>query len=254
MSFDLSSIRSGPALTPPRLVVYGPHGVGKTTLLSEAPSPILLQTEDGLGTLSVATFPEVAKTYADVCQAIAALLGGDHEFQTFGLDSLDWLEPIIWAETCRRNNWGDIETPGFGKGYGAADDVWREFFQGLVALREQKGMQVILLAHAQIKRFDDPTQEPYDRYQIKLQARASAIVQEWADSVLFLNHKSYIQKDKRGVDKVIARGVGLGERVLYTEERPSHLAKNRYGLPAEIPMPRGRSYAALASHLFPTTA
>jgi hypothetical protein len=253
MSFNLAAIKRGPKITPPRLIVYGPHGIGKTTLLSEAPNPILLATEDGQGKLDIPHFPKLAKTFDDVTSAIAALYQGEHDYQTLGIDSLDWLEPIVWAETCRRNNWEDIEKPGFGKGYLAADEVWREIFDGLVALRDEKGMQVILLAHAQIKTFQDPSQEAYDRYQIKLQARASAIVQEWADGVFFANYKSYIQKDKKGPDKVIARGVGLGERVLYTEERPSHLAKNRYGLPAEIPMPKGKSYETLAAHLFATT-
>lgn len=185
--------------------------------------------------------------------AFGAIIAGGHEFNTFGLDSLDWLEPIVWAETCARNKWPDIEHPGYGKGYIAADDVWREVFQGLSAMRDN-GMQIILTAHTQIKAFNDPSNEPYDRYSIKLQTRASALVQEWADAVLFLNNKTYVQKAKTGFDKVVARGVGLGERVLYTEERPSHLAKNRYGLPPEIALPKGASYSTLATHLFSTAA
>ena len=83
---------------------------------------------------------------------------------------------------------------------------------------------------------------------------ASALAQEWADVVGFLNNKTYVEKTKRGIKDVIRRGVGLGERVLYTEERPSHYAKNRYSLPAELDMPKGGCYAALGSKLFPTTA
>jgi len=249
MAFDLSSITRGPQITPPRLIVYGPHGLGKTTFLSEAPAPILLPTEDGKGKIDIASFP-LARSWADVVSALVTLRDQPHEFGTAGTDSLDWLEPIVWAETCRRNNWADIETPGYGKGFGAADDVWREFFQMLSDLRDKRGMQVILTAHSQIKPFNDPSSEPYDRYSIKLQTRASALAQEWSDAVLFLNQKSYIQKDKKGFDKVIARGVGLGERVIYTEERPSHLAKNRYGLPPEIAVPRGAMYSTLAKHLF----
>ena len=253
MSFNLSSISRGVVITPPRLIVYGPHGVGKTTFLSEAPNPILLPTEDGKGTLSIASFP-IATTYAQVMEAIATLFQEQHDFQTFALDSLDWLEPIIWAETCKRNNWQDIEQPGFGKGYIAAADVWREFFSGLVALRDTKNMQVILTAHCEIKVFNDPSNEPYDRYQIKLQNRASALAQEWADLVGFINNKSYIAKTKRGIKDVITRGVGAGERVLYTEERPSHYAKNRYNLAPELAMPKGGSYANLMANIFPTTA
>jgi hypothetical protein len=250
MTFDLSSIKRGRAIDPPRIVIYGPHGVGKTTLLSEAPAPILLPTEEGVGQLDIARFP-VAKTYAEVTQAIGSVLNGEHEFGTFGIDSIDWLEPIVWAETCARNSWKDIEQPGFGKGYIAADDVWRELFQGLSALRSERNMQVMLLAHAQVKQFNDPSSDPYDRYSPKLQARANAIVQEWADMVGFLNHRTYTQKTKTGIDKFITRGVGLGERILYTEERPSHLAKNRYNLPPELPLPKGQAYAALSAHLFP---
>lgn len=253
MSFNLASIQTGPAITPPRLIIYGPHGIGKTTFLSEAPSPILLPTEDGKGMLDMASFPLV-KTYADVCEAISTLLNEEHPYATFGLDSLDWLEPIIWAETCSRNGWTNIEAAGFGKGYIAAADVWREFFAGLVALREAKGMQVILTAHCEIKSFNDPSNDPYDRYQIKLQARASAVAQEWSDMVGFLNYKSYVKTSDKGFKKLVSRGVGLGERVLYTEERPSHYAKNRYRLPAEMAVPKGAGYANLAAAIFPQPA
>jgi hypothetical protein len=250
MSFNLSNITRGPAMAPPRVVIYGPHGIGKTSFVAEAPSPILLRTEDGTGKLSIPHFPEIARTYTDVKSAIVSLIGEDHEFLSFGLDSLDWLEPLIWRETCARNSWADIETPGYGKGYIAAADVWRELFDLLVQLRDAKGMQVILTAHCEIKQFNDPSNEPYDRYQIKLQNRASAIVQEWADAVLFANYKSYTQQRTDSFKKVFTRGVGLGERVLYTEERPSHYAKNRYDLPPEIAMPKGQSYSNFSAFAF----
>jgi len=249
MAFNLSSIQRGVVVTPPRLVIYGPHGVGKTTFASEAPGAILLPTEDGKGQLDMASFP-VAKTYAEVCEALGTLTNEQHEFQTLAVASLDWLEPIIWAETCTRNKWDDIETPGYGKGYIAASDVWREFFAGLVALREAKGMQVILLAHTEIKVFNDPSNEPYDRYQIKLQPRAAAIAQEWADAVLFVNFRTTTQKTDKGFKKFVTRGIGHGERLAYTEERPSHYAKTRYDMPSEIQLPKGGAYNAVAKHIF----
>lgn len=249
MAFNLSSIQRGVVVTPPRLIVYGPHGVGKTTLASEAPSPILLPTEDGKGQLDMPSFP-IATSYADVCEAIGTLLNEQHEFSTLAVDSLDWLEPLIWAETCKRGGWTDIEQAGYGKGYIAAADVWREFFAGLVALREAKHMQVILLAHTEIKVFNDPSNEPYDRYQIKLQSRAAAIAQEWADAVLFVNFRTTTQKTDKGFKKFVTRGVGHGERLAYTEERPSHYAKTRYDMPAEIALPKGGAYDAVAKHIF----
>jgi hypothetical protein len=164
------------------------------------------------------------------------------------LDSLDWLEPLVWAATCKRERWDSIESPGFGKGYVEAAREWREFLDGLNALRD-KGMAVLLLAHSEIKRFNAPDSEPYDRYQIKLQPRAAALVEEWADVVLFCNHKVHVEKSDAGFNKKIARGVGRGERVMYTEERPAFRAKNRYALPAELPL----DWNAFANALTPPT-
>ncbi len=234
MSFDLNSIKRGSAPKPPRIVLYAPHGVGKTTFGACAPSPIVLPFEDGIGRLDVPAFPLI-NTYAEAMEAIKTLASEEHDFKTAVIDTLDWFEPMVWAETCSRNGWKDIEQPGFGKGYLAACDVWRELFDAMNYLRDAKGMQIIMLAHSEVKQFSDPTTDPYDRYQIKLQKRASELVQEWGDAVMFANFRTYTAKTESGFNKKVVRGVGTGERVLYTEERPSHYAKNRYQLPTEIP-------------------
>lgn len=233
MAINLSSVVRGAVLEPPRLVVYGPHGVGKTTFAANAPAPILLPFEDGVGTLDIPRFP-LLKSWGELMEAFGSLCNEPHEFKTIVVDTLDWLEPLIWAETCARNKWRDIEVPGFGKGYIEAAATWREFFNGLVYIRQQRGMSVILLAHTEVKTFNDPTSDPYDRYQIKLQKRAAELTQEWADAVLFANYRTGTQKTDTGFNRKVTRGVGSGERVLYTEERPAFYAKNRYALPADM--------------------
>lgn len=247
MAISLKSISSDPVVAPPRIVLYGPHGVGKTTFGACAPSPILFPFEDGIGKLEIARFP-LLTSWAEAQEAMGALFQEAHEYQTVVIDSLDWLEPMIWAETCVRHGKKDIEEFGYGKGYLFASDVWREFFAGLKALRETKSMAVVLLAHTEIKQFADPNGEPYDRYQIKLQSRAAALAEEWADCVLFANFKTYITKADAGFNRKITRGTGSGERVLYTEERPGFRAKNRYGMPAELPF----TWAAFSDALMGT--
>ena len=96
-------------------------------------------------------------------------------------------------------------------------------------------MQIIMLAHCDVKAYNDPSSEPYDRYTIKLHKGATAIVQEWADAVLFANYRTYVQATDKGFNQKVNKGIGTGERVLYTEERPSYYAKNRYQLPPELP-------------------
>lgn len=247
MAISLSSVSSNHTIAPPRVIIYGPRGVGKTTFAASAPGAILLPIEDGLGSLTdVAAFP-LLKTYADVCEAIGALANEAHEYQTVVVDSIDWLEPIIWAETCARHEWDSVESPGYGKGYVEADAVWREFLDGLLYLRAEKHMAVVLVAHEEIKQFAAPDTDPYDRYQIKLHKRGAALVEEWSDAILFANYKVHTTEADAGFNKKIRRGMSTGERLIYTEERPSHRAKNRYRLPYELPLSWPAFEAALAS-------
>lgn len=236
MAISLASLNRLDTPKPPRIVLYGPHGIGKNTFAASAPKPVLINIEDGHPSDNpIDAFPK-ATSFDDVMEAFTALYSEEHDFETLIVDSLDWLEPLVWAETCKRNNWQDIEAPGYGKGYIAAMDVWREYLDAINGLRNDRGMAVIQTAHAEIRRFDSPETEPYDRYGIKLQKRASELLQEHADMVLFANWKVSITKTDAGFNKKVARGVGAGSRVIYTEERPAFLAKNRHRLPPELPL------------------
>jgi hypothetical protein len=232
MSFNLKSIRKNEALLAPRIMLYGVEGIGKSTFGAGAPNPIFILTEDGLGSLKVDHFP-IAKTVDDVMSAIGTLHAEKHDFATVVIDSLDWLENIIWHEVESKY---DAKELAYGKGAIITADRWREILDGLDALRNDRNMAVILIAHSTIKRFDSPEVEPYDRYQPKLQERSGAVIREWADAVLFANYKTVIKKDDVGFNKTSNRGISTGERLLYTSERPAYMAKNRYNLPDVIPM------------------
>ena len=244
MAISLASLRQATSLTPPRMLIHGVAGVGKSTFAANADNPVVIATEDGLGMLKVASFP-VAKSFDEVMEGLAALYSEPHEFRTVVVDSVDWLEPLIWKKACEDNRWGSIEEPGYGKGYLAALDLWRQYLDGLNALRDERGMTVIQIAHTDIKRFDSPEHEPYDRYVIKLQARASALLQEHSDVVLFANYRISVSKSDVGFNKKVTRALGSGARVMHTEERPAFLAKNRYGLPETLPLEWSEFLAAM---------
>lgn len=232
--FDLNSITSASEVwKPQKIVVYGVQGLGKSLFGSTFNAPIFIRTEDGIGAIDVPTFPKVVSDFYELAEAVKAL-HGEHKFKTVVIDSLDWVEPIIWKKTCEDHGKESIEEFGYGKGYVEADADWRYIMGGLDSLRLNKGMDIVLIAHAEIKTFNSPETEPYDRYQIKLHKRAFALWQEWADMVLFCNYKVDIAKSKEGFNKEVKRGKGSGERIIYTEERPAFLAKNRWGLPPEI--------------------
>ena len=173
MAFNLQSIQRTKRMRAPKVVIAGPGKIGKTTFAAMAPNAIGILTEDGADAVDASAFP-LCQSLDDVYSAIATLYNEDHQFETVFIDSLDWLEPLLHAYVCKANKWDHIEAPGYGKGYVAALDVWREFLDGINALRDDRGMAAILIAHADIKRFDSPETDPYDRYQPKLHSRAAA--------------------------------------------------------------------------------
>ena len=231
MAFNLQSITAGPRSQPPRIMVFGPHGIGKTTFACSAPNPIVIQTEDGLGTLDTPAFP-LASAPVDVIEALETLYVEDHDFKTVVLDSADWLDNLIQKDVHATH---DEKALAYGKDALLCAEQWRLILDWFNALRG-KGMTVILIGHAEIKRFDPPDSDSFERYQPKLMARSSALVQEWADAVLFANYKTFVKSEAVARDKTIKKAVSGGERLLHTGEKPAYLAKNRYSLPETLPL------------------
>ena len=231
----LEQVTAGRMPAPRRVMLYGTHGVGKSSFAACAPKPIFIQTEDGLGEIDCDKFPLIT-TFDQALQGLSELYTDQHEYRTVVVDSLDWLERLIWAEVCKKRNVESIEDIGYAKGYVFALTQWREFLEGLTALRNDRGMSVVLIAHARIERFENPETESYDRYVPRLHRLASQIIQEWCDEVLFATYKVFTKQTDEGFDRKRTQGIGTGERVLRTVERPAHVAKNRLNLPDEIPL------------------
>jgi hypothetical protein len=245
--FDLKSIKHGPDIKPPRIFLYAVEGIGKTTFAANAPAPIFIQTEDGLGSIDASRFPMI-ETIDNVRQAIGSLYNDPHDFQTVVLDSADWLEQIIAREIEAKHEAKEL---AYGKGALKQAEVWQELLAGFNALRNDRGMSVILIGHSQIKRFDSPETEPYDRYSPKLQERSNALLREWCDAVLFANYRVVVKSTEVGFKKEVSRGITTGERLLYTTEKPAYMAKNRYALPDSLPLSWDALSNAIAGRIQP---
>lgn len=244
MAISLASIsRTTRASAPPRIVVHAQQGVGKSTFAAGAYRPIFLPFEDGLTGIETDAFP-LLRSYEEAVAALDSLVNDQHEFGTVVLDSLDWLEPLIWKRVAADAGKDSIEAIPYGKGYHEALTYWRLILDRLNALRG-RGMATILIAHTEVKRFDAPDTDAYDRYQIKLHKSASALVVEWADIVGFAQMEVAIKKEAQGFQNRV-RGVTTGRRVLRTNETPAYLAKNRYSLPDPLPLDWNALMAALA--------
>lgn len=236
----LASIRSGKIAKPDRIMVIGVEGVGKSTFGAEAPDPIFLSTESGTHHLDVSRFPE-PESLADVHEAIAELTNTDHAYQTLVIDTLDWLEPIIWKAICARGQKpvDNIEEVGggFGKGYTIAQGEFRSLMAKLETLQQRRGMSVILLAHVHVKNFSNPVGADYSRYQAAFNEKAYGVVKQWTDVVGFATFEETVD-DSKGK----AKGISSGRRVMHLERSAAWDAKNRLELPHTIPF----SYADYA--------
>lgn len=237
----LETVITGKTPKAPKIVLYGYEGVGKSMWAANAPNPIFVQTEDGLNQIETNKFP-LAKTFAEVMNYLVAVRDEQHDFQTLVVDSLSGFEPMIWEDVCSKYGVKTIEKVdgGFGKGYVIALNWWTQFRDLLSQINEKRNMMIILIAHVGIQTVKDPETSTYDRTAPRLHPRAEGLISQWADAVLQAKQKFRIQKTAEGFgnERAIAAPVGSdgGERVIRTVGNAAVIAKNRYGLPEEIPL------------------
>lgn len=227
----LSQITRGPIARPHFIGLYGPGGVGKSTFAAAAPKPIFIGTDDGTGTMDVARLP-ILENWQQAIAAIDTLQNETHDFETAVIDTVNGLEPLLWAFLCKEARCNSIEEidGGFGKGYVRATEQWVEYFKKLKRLRNK--MNVVTLGHAIVKTVEDVIEgERYDRYLLKMHQQAAAAWHEAVDCMFFAKFDQSFRKEK-GAKK--ARAMGEGKRVMFTEERPGFLAKSRFDLPSEM--------------------
>lgn len=240
----LSQVTKGKVSQPFLGIVSGVDGVGKTTFAAQMPGVVFVGPEMGTANLDVSRLP-VADSLAQLYTQLDALASEPHSFQSVAVDAIDGIEPLIWEDLVFKagsSKIKSIEDFGYGKGYVAALDEWRRFMGKLNILREKRKMNVMLIAHVHVKAAKDPTViEDYDRYQLKLNDKAAALLREWVDCVFFANFETLTAKDKQGK----TRAFGDGARYLYTERRAGFDAKNRFGLPFQLDL----DWAQLSEHL-----
>ena len=217
-------ILTGRIARPQKAIIYGPEGVGKSTLAAQFPSPVFLDTENGTHHLDVARLP-APKTWDDVIAAMQMLATEPHEFKTLVIDTADWLEKILATHVCKQANKASIEDFGFGKGYVVLAEEFAKFLASLDPLL-RRGMHILMLAHTKIVKFEQPdTAGAYDRYELKLTKQVGPLLKEWCDMQIFANYQTRVAESDSGKK----RGVGGRERKLFTTHTAAWDAKNRHG-------------------------
>lgn len=232
---------------PDRILLYGVEGIGKSSWAAASPAPMFIEPErEGTARIDTNRFPQ-PECWQDILDAVESLTVDKHDYQTCVIDTLDSAEAMLWRHICERDKKASIEDYGYGKGYMAAIDEWRVLLAALERLRRERRMGIILNAHSWIKTFKNPEGEDFDRYELKLHAKAGGLLKEWCDAVLFANYETFAVKeeDKKGAR---AKGVSSGARIIHTQRTAAWDAKNRYSLPATIPLHYEDFAAAVKAH------
>ena len=221
-----------------RTVIYGPGGIGKTSLALTAEGPVaVVDLDESLAILQ-------AQLPADVLAGVKLVGGTEPDFQTMrdALNAPGWddIKTIIvdsatkaeelalaWVLKNVRTEKGQeakrIEDYGFGKGYSHIYEAMLALFADLDR-HSRAGRNVIVICHECTTTVPNPGGEDFLRWEPRLQApakgkndvRARAI--EWADHLLFIGYDINVSENK---------AKGHGSRTIYPQELPHCRAKSR---------------------------
>ena len=231
------SIKKGPQPRAIRTVIYGPEGIGKSTLASQFPDVVFVDFEHGTDSMDVGRF-DTPESFDGVLTLLSSISQED-VCKTVVLDTADKLEQLISRHVCLKYGIGSIEDAGFGKGYTYLAEAWIELMKVCDNIIDS-GKNIVFVAHAQMRKFEQPDEMgAYDRWELKLSKKTSPLLKEWSDMLLFCNYKTNVVTDEKTKSK---KAVG-GKRVMYSTHNPCWDAKNRFNFPDSMEM----SFSEIAS-------
>ena len=176
-------------------------------------------------------FP-VPETYQDCVDALDVLMAGGHPYKTLVVDTADWMDDLIRDLVVKQNGWSGF-TQDYAEGEKKAAEIWRAFTRKLDRLRDVTRMEIIVLAHAHVADFTPPNlSKKYMRFEAKLEKRVRPVLQEWADVHLFAHWEEW-EDGKTASSK---RAKTSGARLLHSVRSMAWDAKNRWDMPATIPL------------------
>lgn len=252
-------IKKPEKINPPRILLYGTEKIGKSSFAACSPNPVFLFTEDGVSAdvqPNCFYFDEqryVARSTQEIEEALVSLYTEQHDYKTLVVDSITFLEKLVWKDLCEQYGQESITSNKKGspfawsRGYELAiEQFWNPLLVKLDKLRNEKGMAIILIAHAKQKIVSPPDAEEYFQYcpdiqssSEKLPARSLAdLIGRWVDGIFFVQEKIIVTQKEDGKFKAAS----VNQRVLHTERSPSFVAGNRFDLPAEIEFKKGTAW------------
>jgi hypothetical protein len=234
----------------PRILLYGPAGIGKTTLGSMFPGAVILPVEDGADGLECPKLPRPVNWEAVIATLQELVI--DHQgIKTLVVDSITEVERMVQRFTAEKLGIKAISDIPYQKGFDNVVVEMVSLVNLLTALRA-KGVAIILIGHMSVIKYEDPRTAGYDRFQPALHKSCGPLITQWCDAVLCANYRVYTEDRTGGFNKTTTKAKGEGERVIYCDEKPTHIAKNRYWLPSEVSFSWGEILTGIGKAFAPS--
>ena len=226
-----------------RIFLYAVEGWGKTTLGAHAPKPFIVMPKGENGYLTLLDFGRVPALPAADCGSweellatLTAFLANPGDRQTLVLDGLGAAERLCHESVVQKQfkgEWGDEGFMAYGKGPEVALTPWLSMLHLLERIHAA-GINVVVLGHSRVKPYQNPAGPNFDRFIPDCHDKTWSATARQFDNVLFGGFKTIVT----GAKDVTKKGKGIGgtSRVLWGEQRDSHVAKNRCGLPEVLEM------------------
>jgi len=246
---SLSDCIKGSDDLPLRVVHYGRAGFGKTSIAAFSDKPFFLLSpgETGLRTLIRAgllpnDIPNLeVPDWENWMAIIEDLRMKPHGAHTLVMDTLNGAEGLANDYT-KRHDYngpnGDKEFQAYMAGYRTvAMSVWKEMLTALDALRRERKMMILMLAHTGTAKVANPSGGDFTKWAPAFTGHwAWDLTYGWADVVLFGEFDMTVTKAKPTDPK--GKAVSAGKRIIHTGWSPDYDAKGgRVGLPIEIECP-----------------
>lgn len=212
--------------SPPKIIVYGLPGIGKTTFAHAAGS-LIIDAENGAGAIDGVMRTPYLDSWPAIRQWLVALgTQRPDGVKAVAIDTIDWvvrrIEEHVVIDLDPKA--GGAITNTLGSSHGGyfkgrevvANIVSRELLPLLNRIADN-GFPVLVLAHAKNEKATSPEGFSTSHAAPDLPTYIGPVFIEWADAVLFAH---------RGAE---------GDRVMATESSSTVLAKNRYGISSLIP-------------------
>lgn len=232
---EINGVQTGSGL---KIVIYGQEGVGKSTLAASFPGAVFIDCEGSTSRMNVRRLPKPTswQMFTDEFEYVlinAAAKG----YQTVIVDTFDWAERLALETVCVENKVSGIEGIGYGKGWEYEKEMIGRFLDRTDRLINA-GINIVLLCHAITRKTTLPEEmEEFDHWELKLGNKTTnkiaPLLKEWSDMTLFLAFRTNVTAVD---DKGKKHKATSCQRVMYTTKTAWWDAKNRFGMPDQLPL------------------